>query len=173
MPKSFQVRALPEHFPALVVLLAALQAYPVTSMAAEPGPDIGSGLVATGSGPLRATILVEKLEARQRPDGSVEKRFVEAQSLKAGEQVFYTIRVTNPGKTAVDDVVVTKRMPMGVDYVRGSAVGPACDVEFSMDGGNTFTAAPKGAEFTHVRWTCERPLSAGATALLRFRAIFR
>ncbi len=159
--------------PACLALLAILAAFPQMVRAAGPDPQAGSGVVATGSAPLQASIVVETLETRKRPDGTVEKRFVEAQSLKAGEQVYYTIRVTNPGKVPVEDVVVTKRMPMGVDYIRGSAVGPACDVEFSIDGGNTFTASPKGSEYTHMRWTCEHPLSPGATALLRFRAIFR
>jgi uncharacterized repeat protein (TIGR01451 family) len=128
---------------------------------------------ATGSGPLETAIVVEKLVTEERPDGSTEKRFVEARKLKAGEQVFYTLRVTNPGQGPVDDIVVTKRLPFGVDYVRGSAVGPACEVELSADNGVTFTAGNKPADYTHVRWRMRRPLAPGATALLRFRAIFR
>jgi uncharacterized repeat protein (TIGR01451 family) len=104
--------------------------------------------------------------------------------LKAGEKVHYTVRVTNPGKQPVANVVVTKRLPYGVHYEPGSAAGPACEVQFSADGGRTFTVpklpAPAGrkaaarppVEYTHVRWILTRPLSPGATALLRFRATF-
>ena len=117
--------------------------------------------------------MAEKLEVRTGPDGRESRRFVEARRLTAGEEVYYTIRVRNPGKEPVAGVVVTKRMPSGVDYVRGSARGPACDVEFSTDEGDTFAGEKKASSYTHLRWTCRRPLAPGATALLRFRAIFR
>jgi uncharacterized repeat protein (TIGR01451 family) len=103
----------------------------------------------------------------------MEKRFVEARRLQAGEEIYYTIRVRNAGKEPVTDVVVTKRMPFGVDYVTGSATGPDCDVELSADNGATYSPGGKPGEYTHVRWLCQRPLAPGATALLRFRAIFR
>ena len=99
----------------------------------------------------------------------------------------YTVRVRNPGEEPVSDVVVTKRLPFGVRYQTGSATGPACDVEFSVDGGSSFvkpelprTGSGKKSvrkpvpapEYTHVRWVLRRPLAPGATALLRFRAVF-
>ncbi len=161
---------------ALVAFLAVLMVTPcLAAGAAEAGSgyEAPGAVTVTGSGPLKTAIVVEVLETRQGPDGKVEKRFVEAQRLKAGEEVYYTIRVTNPGKSPVEDAVVTKLLPFGVDYIRGSAAGPACIVEFSTDGGNTFGARPKAGEYTHVRWTFGHPLAPGATALLRFRAIFR
>jgi uncharacterized repeat protein (TIGR01451 family) len=159
--------------PALLALSGAICLHPGPVRAAEPGAEGASAVVATGSGPVNTEIVVETLVAREGPGGAVEKRFVEAERLKAGEQVYYTIRVTNPGKEPVQDVVVTKRLPYGVDYVRGSAAGPSCGVEFSTDSGATFAAAAKSGEYTHVRWIFGRPLAPGATALLRFRAIFR
>jgi hypothetical protein len=60
-----------------------------------------------------------------------------------------------------------------VDYVTGSAAGPDCDVELSADNGATYSPGGKPGAYTHVRWLCQRPLAPGATALLRFRAIFR
>jgi uncharacterized repeat protein (TIGR01451 family) len=155
----------------LAFLAAILPATGVLAADDEQGP--AADVAATGSGPLQAVILVQALEVATRPDGSEEKRFVEARKLQAGEEVYYTIRVTNPGKEAVANVVVTKRMPFGVDYVRRSASGPACVVEVSSDGGATYAAEAKSGEYTHLRWTCRKPLAPGATALLRFRAIFR
>jgi hypothetical protein len=64
-------------------------------------------------------------------------------------------------------------MPFGVDYVTGSAAGPACNVELSADNGASYSSSGKPGEFTHVRWVFQRPLAPGATALLRFRATFR
>jgi uncharacterized repeat protein (TIGR01451 family) len=150
-------------------------------------PDNQPAAVATGSGPLETTIAVEILEIDSGPGDQEVRRWIPAQRLNAGDELHYTVRVRNPGETPVSDVVVTKRLPFGVRYHPGSATGPACKVHFSADGGATFavpapakTAGPrKNArtampthEYTHVRWVLEKPLAPGATALLRFRAVF-
>jgi uncharacterized repeat protein (TIGR01451 family) len=156
------------------VLLALLGSATV----ADPGharddPAAADAVVARGSGPLATRIEVQKLVMEERPDGEVVRQFVEADRLEAGEQIYYTVRVTNPGREPVTDVVVTKLMPYGVDYVPGSAVGPACKVEFSTDGGVSFVRPGRKGAYTHLRWVFARPLAPGATALLRFRAVFR
>lgn len=151
------------------LLLVALGS---SSGAAEPELTAVGAAIATGSDLLETAIVVEKLEPPARP-GQEAGRFVPASRLSAGDEVHYTLRVTNPGKSPVTDVQVTKRMPQGLQFIAGSAAGPSSIVEFSADGGATFLAKPKAAEFTHVRWTLRRPLPGGATALLRFRATFR
>ena len=158
----------------------ALMPVPV---AAVEAPDSQAVAQASGSGPLQTAIDVETLQVRKGPDGQEIRRWKRADRLRSGEEVHYTVRVTNPGKQPVTDVVVTKRLPFGVHYLPGTATGPACQVQFSSDGGATFATpkdpvaktkgAPKPAiEYTHVRWILRRPLSPGATALLRFRATF-
>jgi uncharacterized repeat protein (TIGR01451 family) len=146
----------------------------------------GDAPVATGSGPLGITIAAETLQTETGPDGAELRVWIPAGRLSAGDDVYYTIRVHNPGKEPVNDVVVTKRLPFGVHYKAGSAVGPACSVQFSVDGGATFTTdvrpgrtgtnkarrKPEAVDYTHVRWILSRPLVPGATALLRFRASF-
>jgi len=140
----------------LCVVAAILVARP--AMAQDPDPDASGGAVAVGTGPLETRIVVEKIVTEERSNGSTERRFVAAQRLDAGDEVHYTIRVRNPGKEPVRDVVVTKRLPFGLSYIAGSAVGPACDIEVTP---------------SHLRWALRRPLAPGATALLRFRATFR
>jgi uncharacterized repeat protein (TIGR01451 family) len=135
-------------------------------------PAAGATVVATGSGPLETTVEMQRLVSEEGPDGAMASRFVEARRLAAGEQVYYTVRVANRGREPVKDIVVTKRLPFGVEYVPGSATGPACVVEFSLNGGATFAPARGKGAYTHVRWTCGHPLAPGATALLRFRAVF-
>lgn len=152
----------------------ATACHPLPASAQGESGDTVPAALATGSGPLETEIAAEIFvgeEAGRRDD---DRRFVEARRVAAGEEVHYTIRVHNPGKAAVRDVVVTKRLPFGVDYVPGSAVGPASFIEVSIDGGGTFVKAQRVAGApTHVRWTLQRPLPAGATVLLRFRATFR
>jgi uncharacterized repeat protein (TIGR01451 family) len=137
------------------------------------GEPAGGDAVAVGTGRLTTEIIVEKFEVGTGPDGMERRRFVRATRLDTGDEVHYTIRVHNPGDVPVLDIVVTKRLPFGLGYIPGSAVGPACDVELSTDGGATFVAAGRNpGNFSHVRWILRRPLAPGATALLRFRATF-
>ena len=171
MPVPTQAARHPGTLAAVLALCAAF-CLPGPAAGADTGPE-APAVAVTGSGPLETEILVEALVSEPRADGSEEKRFVEARRLEAGEEIYYTIRVRNPGKEPVTDIVVTKRMPFGVDYVSGSARGPACDVGLSADNGKTYSSAGKSGEFTHVRWVFQRPLAPGATALLRFRATFR
>jgi uncharacterized repeat protein (TIGR01451 family) len=168
-PTSFARR--PGPFGAALALSAVL-GLPWPVLAADSSAE-APAVATTGSGPLDTEIMVEALVSEQGANGSEKKRFVEARRLEAGDEIHYTIRVRNPGKEPVTDIVVTKRMPFGVDYVTGSAAGPACDVEFSADNGAKYSSGGKPAEFTHVRWVFQQPLAPGATALLRFRATFR
>ena len=171
MPPPTSVTRQPGAFVAALALSTVL-GLPWPLLAANSSAE-PPAVATTGSGPLETEILVEALVSEQGADGSEAKRFVEARRLEAGEEIHYTIRVRNPGKEPVTDIVVTKRMPFGVDYVAGSAAGPACDVEFSADNGKTYSSAGKPVEYTHLRWVFQRPLAPGATALLRFRATFR
>lgn len=153
----------------LVALGLATYAFAVV---AQDDPAAAPVIVATGSGPLETRIEMQKLVTAEGPGGETVRQFTEARRLKAGEQLFYTIRVTNPGQEQVEDVTVTKQLPYGVNYVPGSAAGPGCRIELSLDGGVTFERASGKGAYTHVRWIFDQPLAPGATALLRFRAVF-
>jgi uncharacterized repeat protein (TIGR01451 family) len=149
-----------------------LLGFGAAALAQEPELTAAGAAVATGSDLLETEILVEKLLPAD-PPARPTARFVPAERLEAGDEVHYTIHVRNPGKNPVTDAQVTKRMPFGLHYLAGSATGPACDIEFSTDGGRTFSAKPKNGDYTHIRWTMRRPLPPQSTALLRFRATFR
>jgi len=131
---------------------------------------VGAAL-ATGSDLLETEITAETFVQPAREGDP--PRFAVARRLSAGDEVHYTIRVRNPGQEPVRDVKVTKRMPYGMQYLPGTAAGPASDIEFSTDGGRSFQARPETDEYSHLRWNLRRPLPPGATALLRFRATFR
>jgi len=162
-------RCLPLMRPFVGLLLLGLGS---AALAQEPGGTAEGAASATGSDLLETEILVEKLEPPD-PPARPTARFVAAGRLEAGDEVHYTIRVLNPGNHPVTEAQVTKRMPFGLHYVPGSATGPACDIEFSTDGGKTFAARPQAGDYTHVRWTLRRSLPPQSTALLRFRAKFR
>ena len=168
---------------ACIVVGASLATWTARTAAQEPAA--ASVAVTSGSGPLEASIVAETLQVQAGPGGREIRRWVPAQRLVAGDEVHYTLRVRNPGDAPVTDIVVTKRLPFGVQYQVGSATGPACDVQFSSDGGRSFAApeTPRASKkkaarkplmpsYSHVRWVLRKPLAPGATALLRFRAVF-
>jgi uncharacterized repeat protein (TIGR01451 family) len=166
----------------LAATLLAVAAGPLRAEA--PDASQGEAIAVGGGGHLTTLTVIETLSVEPGTDAAVERRFVPADRIRAGDEVYYTIRVTNPGREPVNGVMVTKRLPFGLTYVGGSAVGPAATVHFSVDSGESFAAAPDlrvvaagqaarraaPADYTHVRWILKRPLAGGATALLRFRA---
>jgi uncharacterized repeat protein (TIGR01451 family) len=151
----------------VAVLALIWVAWPV---AGAPELTATGAAVATGTELLETSITVEKRAAAIGAAGV--GRFAPVDRLAAGEEAYYTIRVHNPGKTPAGDVQVTKRMPEGMEYIEGSATGPDCEVQFSSDGGETFRARADEGPYTHLRWILRKPLPPGATALLRFRAVF-
>jgi hypothetical protein len=104
----------------------------------------------------------------------------------AGELVV-SIAFTNTSAQVVDGVRITSPVPPAARYVTGSATGPGGQPLFSVDGGRTFgrpqeltLAGADGvvrpaepADYTHVRFVLDAPLDAGATGIVRFRAVPR
>jgi uncharacterized repeat protein (TIGR01451 family) len=132
---------------------------------------------------VQTELVAELRESVHSPQGSTAYRFVRATVVPQGEVVYYTVKVRNPGTAYARDVAVVQKIPENTAYVVGSASGPAVDVSFSVDGGRTFVAERKPAssdqdvaasgQYTHIRWHFRNALAPGATALARFRAIFR
>lgn len=122
----------------------------------------------------------------QPPADRPTYRYLPATVLAQGQVVYYTLRITNPTPVPARGVFVTQRIPANTTYVPGSAAGPGADVSFSIDGGETFARATElvttqdgkkrpipAEQYTHIRWQLRNPLAAGASALARFRAVFR
>jgi len=136
-----------------------------------------------------AGLVIETVaERRMLPtDEAATVRFVAADQLNIGDEIFYTVRVRNASNVTIEDVVVIRAVPRNTEYVADSAMGPAAIIGYSIDGGGTFAGSdqlevttPSGAtrraspsDYTHLRWQLRHPLAAGATALLRFRSVFK
>lgn len=150
------------------------------------------------AGAARAEEPIVKLVAEVRDDslmvgGQRVPRLVPAKVLHEGQEVFYTVRILNPGATPLRDVEVVQRIPQNTTYVPRSASGPGAEISLSTDGGVTFgregqltvsepgmqppklatpTRPAKDQDYTHIRWRLRNPLAPGAVALARFRARF-
>ena len=128
--------------------------------------------------------VVQKQEVFVNDAGVSDTRLVAADVVVPGETVFYTITFTNVSDETADNVVITNPIAADLVYVEGSGFGPGADMQFSVDGGETFAAAgelsvvedgePRPAEardYTHVRWVLKNDLDAGAQVTARFAAV--
>jgi len=134
---------------------------------------------------VESELIAEVRQPVRSPQGAVAYRFVRATVVPQGEVVYYTVRVRNPTTVYARTVVVVQKIPENTAYVAGSASGPAVEVSLSSDGGRTFTAESKSAasagstqdaaslQYTHLRWRFRNAIAPSATALVRFRAVFR
>ena len=127
--------------------------------------------------------VVQKEQVEVGDDGETTTTLVSAERVLPGDTVVYTITFTNTGDAPADNVVVTNPIDDSLTYVEGSAFGAGMRVEFSADSGQSFAArdavmvtesgverAAEAEDVTHVRWTLEGSLDAGATGVARFSA---
>lgn len=136
---------------------------------------------------VQATLVAEVREESAGSLGNSVRYFAPAAVLEQGREVFYTVRIKNPGVQFASDVVVVQRIPQNTSYVPNSAAGPGAEIGVSADGGQSFGAEGRltvtdsagiarpatARDYTHIRWHLRNPLAPGAVALARFRAVFR
>lgn len=114
-------------------------------------------------------------------------RLVPADTIAAGEELFYTVSAANLCHATEENVVIDFPLPPHMTLVAGSAIAPAAQVLFSVDGGFHYYKAEElkvtapGAEprpakpedYTHIRWVLSKPLAPEAVVLARFRAVVK
>jgi uncharacterized repeat protein (TIGR01451 family) len=139
------------------------------------------GQADSGSIAIKAIAEVE-LQTLER--GREISKLVPADRVVSGDWVIYTLEVRNTASATIPAPTVTYPVPEHMSYVAESAVGPATEVSYSVDGGNHFDAAenlkiqdadgqlrPAGAaDYTHIRWQLKNSLKANSVAFVRFRA---
>jgi len=78
----------------------------------------------------------------QTIDGKVQRTPLDSLALKPGDDVEYDVVASNTGSSAALRLVPMARIPVGTAYVPGSAKGVDAIVQFSIDGGKTWSATP-------------------------------
>ncbi|MGI9203984.1 MAG: hypothetical protein ACR2Q3_08235 [Woeseiaceae bacterium] len=139
--------------------------------------------VAQDSGHLNVRTVVQKEELIVGDSGETERRLVSADTVVPGDDVIYTITFTNISNETAENVIITNPISENLTYIEGSAFAPGTLIEFSVDGGRSFGSASdlmvadngnrrpaEPNDFTHVRWTMQNHLDAGAQGMARFRA---
>lgn len=83
---------------------------------------------------------VDKLVRVTAADGELETLLLDADRVRPGEELRYTIEFTNTSAEFIDPgiVVITNPIPEAAEYLAGSAGGADTEVLFSVDSGNSF-----------------------------------
>jgi len=107
-----------------------------------------------------------------------------------GEKILYTLDLTNSGGEEARNPVALGPVPAGTAFVPGTAsTAPGLTVDYSVDGGKTFSAKPTitvtgkdgrpqvvpapADRYTTIRWIWGTPLPAGATATVSYQVQVR
>jgi uncharacterized repeat protein (TIGR01451 family) len=143
--------------------------------------EAANGQADSGSIAVKAIAEVE-LQTLER--GREISKLAPADRVVSGDWVIYTLEVRNTASTTVHTPTVTYPVPEHMSYVAESAVGPATEVSYSVDGGSHFDVAENlkiqdadgqlrpaaAADYTHIRWQLKNSLKANSVAFVRFRA---
>jgi len=119
--------------------------------------------------------------------GRETSKLVPADKVVPGDLIIYTLEVHNTGTTTLAAPTVIYPIPAHMWYLADSAVGPAAEVTYSIDGGESFDAPENlrlpgsegqwrvaaAADYTHIRWQLKNNLKANSVAFVRFRVIVR
>ncbi|MCA1683682.1 MAG: hypothetical protein LC708_00920, partial [Actinobacteria bacterium] len=100
--------------------------------------------------------------------------------VRPGEEITWDVRVVNRGREGVSNVSAEGLIPQGTRYVAGSAGGAGTSVQYSIDGGRTFSPRPtvvvEGREvpaspdaYTNVRFTWPAAVAPGAPRAAQYR----
>lgn len=147
---------------------------------------LGVSAQAQEQGHLDVQTVVHKEQVTMNEAGEAETELVPAETVLPGENVVYTTTFRNISEESADNIVITNPIGASLVYVEGSAFGPGADIEFSVDGGQTFatrdalTVTEDGAtrpaeakDFTHIRWVMAQELAAGSQGVTRFSAMLK
>ena len=149
---------------------------------------IASSMLPAAAGvPAPDPIAVKAIAEVEQPvheRGRDANKLAAAERVVSGDAVIYTLEVRNTAAATVPAPTVTFPVPEHMIYTADSAVGPATQITYSVDGGRTFDVpenlkiAQSGgeareataADYTHIRWQLKNALKANSVAFVRFRA---
>jgi uncharacterized repeat protein (TIGR01451 family) len=130
-------------------------------------------------------------QIRVLADGEVSwAALADGAAVKPGELIRYQVELANTGDDAAQRPSALGRIPAGTLFVLESATsGPDLTVEYSIDGGNTFSPQPtivvEGEDgrkrsvpapaslYTTIRWTWNDPIPSGDSASVFYQVQVR
>ncbi len=154
---------------------------------------LAAGLGLTGLtlavGPQLEVGLEGKVRAGGQHDGAWQQ-MAEEQRVQPGDRILYTVSLHNVGDAEARRPLALGPVPAGTVYLEDAATtGPGLQVEFSIDGGKTFSPQPlvvvtaaDGSQrtvpapvdrYTTIRWTWDASLAAGEQQVVSYQVQVR
>jgi len=148
-------------------------------------------MIAAASYAWAASPVVLKLDAAivsKAADGTEKLTPLESALVKPGETIRYEIVATNQSDQPVHNLVPVEKISASTAYQAGSATPVSAGVQFSIDGGKTWSAKPmvtvhtpdgdvtKPADpstYTDIRWASGTSLGPNETAKYTYEVIVR
>jgi len=140
-------------------------------------------LAAQNAEPKPLVITASNLTADSAKGAGAERKNAMA---RPGDVLGYSLAFTNTTSGTVNNVQFVDPLPRGLVYRTGSArADKSVRIEYSIDGGKSYTARPMIAvteagrrvekpapaeSYTHIRWTMSGPLASGAQVTAGFQA---
>lgn len=119
-------------------------------------------------------------------NGATSEQWQAPENMLPGDKVGYQISFKNSGDEAATDVVIANPIPENTVYVAASAKGLNTDIDFSADGGKIYAQPSKlliekdgervqatVADYTHVRWTLNKPLAIDAESSVQYAVMIK
>lgn len=137
--------------------------------------------------PITLVLKAEKEVKKTLENGTSLSSLIPADKVLPGETVLYTITYSNNGEKPASGIVVRNPIPVQMLYLDGSATGEGTDIQFSVDGGQTYKPAaelmislPDGttrpaepSEYNSIRWTVLQPVEGGQSGSVSYRAVLK
>lgn len=134
------------------------------------------------------TLTLSGAHVQVNGDGTTELVPLEREAARPGERIRWQLTALNAGDQPARGLVAVGRIPAGTRFIAGSAPNAGARVEYSLDGGRTWSANPTVVEqtpsgrvvrkadpsrYTMIRWIAAAPLAAGATSRFSYEVTVR
>ena len=155
----------------VVIMLALLM--PVSAWAQQKGAI-----------ELKSVAEVEITEVNAKGEKVIKRVDTAKAKVVPGDLVIFSTYYTNISNKPAEQVMITNPVPEHMQYVDGSAAGKGAAIEFSVDGGKSYSTPDKlkvtdasgktrkalASDFTHIKWTVSRPVAPGGKGDVSFKA---
>jgi uncharacterized repeat protein (TIGR01451 family) len=150
---------------------------------------MGASLLWAAGGP---NVKVQLQGSYQSPDkpGTKWASLQDGTRVSPGDRILYSVEIANQGDSEARNPVAFGPIPAGTSFVAGTATtGANLKVEYSIDGGKTYSATPSVSvtgkdgkpqtvpapveRYTTVRWMWSSVLPAGAKASVSYQVEVR
>jgi uncharacterized repeat protein (TIGR01451 family) len=136
-------------------------------------------------------LMTTNISAQQDSAAGRPRLEAERKAARPGDVMEHRLVFTNPRATEVKDLVLENPVPEGMSFVANSAGSDRAgvQVEYSIDGGRTWSARPEievvdeggqrvrrpapPEQYTNVRWTLTGSVAPGAQVEARYRTRVR